>query len=304
MAWCRSVIFLSLCGAAVSVASAGGVTSVLSRQEAPERAQSFKARCALSAGAAKWRIDLINFRAHGNRSKTFAVRSSNGRTFGFCELFAFFALEVNGIPDWKLQLDPSRCREFAEGEARGVEYFLNFDGALVRTRFWMTPDSPTLEGEVRCARQGLSSATNLVVRIGAVPSALDRGASGGWRFEGYRRFAQTRTRRIGPFATRQLSDIQPQDGFFVLGDCDADGTEEGKGNGPVAVLLQDETPGQVEVGPGWMAKLVLQPSPAAAFRFSLLEFSDRRLSNEAFIRRVREVADRADARKSKQEDNR
>lgn len=297
-------LFLSLCGVALPVASAEGVASVLSRQDSPERAQSFKARCALSADEAKWQIDLINFRAHGNRSKTFGVRSSNGRTFGFCELFAFFALEVNGIPDWKLQLDPARCRELAEGESRGVEYFLDFDGAWVRTRFWMTPDSPTLEGEVRCARQGLSPATNLVVRIGAAPSVVERLASGGWRFGGYRRFAQTRVRRIGPFATRQFVDIQPQDGFVVLGDCDADGAEEGQGNGPVAVLLEDETPGQVEVGPGWMVKLVLRPSPTKAFRFSLLEFSDRRLSNDAFIRRVREIADRADARTFEQEDNR
>ena len=300
MARLRFIISLSLCCVAISVASAEGVASVFSCQDSPERAQSFKARCSLSAGEAKWRIDLINFRAHGNRSKTFAVRSSNGRTFGFCELFAFFALEVNGIPDWKLQLDPEKCREFAEGEVRGIEYFLNFDGALVRTRFWMMPNSPALEGEVCCARQGLFPATNMVVRIGAVPSVLERVASGGWRFDGYRRFAQTSTRRIGPFATRQLVDIQPQDRFFVLGDCDADGTEEDKGNGPVAVLLHGETPGQVEVGPGWMAKLVLRPSPATAFRFSFLEFSDRRMSNDEFIRRVQEVADRADARKSEQ----
>ena len=296
----KPILLFALCCTAVSVALAEGMSSMFSRQDSPERAQSFKARCSLSAGEAKWRIDLINFRAHGNRSKTFAVRSSNGRTFGFCELFAFFALEVNGIPDWKLQLDPEKCREFAEGEVRGVEYFLNFDGALVRTRFWMAPNSPALEGEVRCARQGLSPATNIAVRIGAVPSVLDRVASGGWRFDGYRRFAQTSTRRIGPFATRQLVDIQPQDRFFVLGDCDADGTEEGKGNGPVAVLLHGEMSGQVEVGPGWMAKLALRPSPATTFRFSLLEFSDRRMSNDEFIRRVREVADRADARKSEQ----
>lgn len=284
----RSILFvLAICAAGTLCWAKSEVVSDFRRMDSPEHSQSFKARCSLSCGLAKWRMDLINFRAHGNRGKWFGLRSSNGCTFGFCELFSFFSLEVNGIPDWKLQLNPKNCREYVEGDCRGFEYLLNFDGAPVRTRFWMSPDSPYLEGEVRCSLRGQAVATNLVVRLGSIPSFLDRCPTGGWRFDGYRRFVRTSARCLGPLEKRESIDVIPADEFFMMADRDYDGTRDGKGNGPSAVLLRTSSAGRIEVGPGWTTALVLRPNPGEVFRFALLEFADRRTSNDDFERILR-----------------
>lgn len=281
--------FLSVCVGAAWASFAGPVASDFQVKESPDHTQSFRAQCALSSASARWRLDLINFRAHGNRAKSFGVRSANGGTFGFCELFSFFALEVNGIPSWKLQLDPKRCREYAEGARRGVEFVLNFDGAFVRTRFWMSPDSPLLEGEVHGSARGPTPVTNIVVRIGSIPSFLDRRASGGWRFDGYRRMVRTRTRTIGPFETRRSVDLLPDDAFVLFADCDYDGTDEGKGHGPNAVLLRSEASGRLEIGKEWTVTTVWRPNPRCPFRFALVEFADKRMSNREFEKTLKEM---------------
>lgn len=282
------LLVLAVCIASALCGATGEVVSDFRRMDSPERSQSFKARCSMSCATAKWRMDLINFRAHGNRGKWFGLRSSNGAQFGFCELFSFLTLEVNGIPDWKLQLNPKNCREYAEGDRRGFEYLLNFDGVPVRTRFWMAPDSPCLEGEIRCSSRGQTVATNLVVRLGSIPSFLDRCPTGGWRFDGYRRLVRTAGRCLGPFEAKTSVEILPTDGFFMMADRDFDGSGEGKGNGPSAVVLRSPTVGRIEVGPGWTTALVLSPNPRAAFRFALLEFADRRTSNDDFEQMLRE----------------
>ncbi len=280
---------VSVCLFMALASFAGPVVSEFQVKESPDRTQSFLARCAMSSSSAKWRLDLINFRAHGNRPKSFGVRSSNGGTFGFCELFSFFSLEVNGIPSWKLQLEPNRCREYVEGAHRGVEFVLNFDGAFVQTRFWMAPDSPLLEGEVRGSAHGQTPVTNLVVRIGSIPSFLDCKASGGWRFDGYRRIVRTLTRTIGPFNEHRSIDLIPADSFVMFADCDYDGTGEGKGHGPSAVLMRSEALGNLEIGPEWMVTTVCRPDPRRPFRFALAEFAERRMSNQEFEKMLKEM---------------
>lgn len=272
-------------------ATAAEVTSTFEVKESPDRSVARKVVETLSNAEAKWRLNLCNFRAHGNVPRSFAVRADNSRQFGFCELFSFFQMEVNGIPDYKLQLADNRCRAYEENGRKGFEYVLNFDGALVRTRFWMEPDSPFLEGEIKCSKKGLEPVRDLTVKIFAVPSFLDRASTGGWRFKGYRRAVRTATRFLTPGAEKDVA-IRPDDGWFVLMDEDYDGSSERKGNGPSAVLLREPCVGTIRLDDGWLTGVRLTPDPAKPFRFALAEFSATRMSNGDFMKSVEQAEKR------------
>ena len=271
-----AIVLAFACGA-----SPLDVTSTFEVKESPEKSISLKFVEVVSSLHAKWRLEFANNRAHGNVPRRFAVRSCNSKQFGFCGLFSFFRVEANGIPDYKLQLGERACRKYEDGGRKGVEYMLNYDGAPVRTRFWMEPGSPFLEGEIRCSTKGIDLVRSLRVDIAAVPSFLDREQSGGWRFKGYRRAVRTATRTLRAGEGKDVA-IRPDDRWFVLMDDDYDGFGEGRGNGPSAVLLRGACEGRIRLDDGWLTGVQLAPDPSKPFRFALAEFPSVRMSNEAF----------------------
>ena len=275
------LLVLAIVLALVDCASASDVTATLDFKDSPDKSMSMKFVETVSSPQAKWRLEFANYRAHGNMPRRFAVRSCNSKQFGFCGLFSFFRVEANGIPDYKLQLGERACRPYEDSGRKGVEYMLNYDGAPVRTRFWMEPGSPFLEGEIRCSTKGVDLVRNLRVDIAAVPSFLDREQSGGWRFKGYRRAVKTAARTLRAGDGKDVS-IHPDDRWFVLMDEDYDGSGEGKGNGPSAVLLRGACEGRIRLDDGWLTGVQLAPDPSKPFRFALAEFPSVRMSNGAF----------------------
>ena len=65
-------------------------------------------------------------------------------------------------------------------------------------------------------------------------------------------------------------------------DEDYDGSGEGKGNGPSAVLLRGACEGRIRLDDGWLTGVQLAPDPSKPFRFALAEFPSVRMSNGAF----------------------
>ena len=239
----------------------------------------------LSNDCGKWCLLMANRRAHGKDPRKFTLSIDNGRRAGFCKLCGLMHLEVNGYLSRDLQLNRNCVREYADGERKGVEFSLNFDGVVMRTRFWMRPGSPRLWAEVCRSGKSLEPVADVKVGLTALPSFLEV-MNGKSRFDGYRRSVRTASRCVKP-CKRASVPIRTDDHYFIFQDEDYDGSAIDKGVGPVAVFLEADCKGCVRLNDGWLTDLCLTPNPKKPLRFSLLEYPEERVSNDEFERRVR-----------------
>ena len=232
-----------------------------------------------------YRLTFANKRAHGDKGRLFKMRIDNGLQSGFSGLISAFALTVNGIDAERLQLAAGRFGEWAADDGgRGIKFTLNFDGAWVDIRFWMRPDSPILFGEVAPSEEArqLSAITNAVVRITSIPSFLECGNGRKTRFYDYARQVRTATRLLD-LPPNRTEAIAPNDGFFIMQDGDYDGSAEDKGRGPSATWPLAPVVGRITLNNSWTTKVEYRPDRSGPFRFALLEFKSRRLSNEDML---------------------
>ena len=227
----------------------------------PDVKTLFAASADISNGVGKWHLGMKNLRSHGVAPRKFSFSTGNGRQNGFSGLISSVALEVNGIPWEKLLVRERGVRQWSPpGDRRGVEMFFNFDGVPVRVRASMAPGSPTLDFEITPSARGQAAPTSMVVRVSSIPV------------------------KSGKFA------LDAGERVFVMEDADYDGASEGRGHGPSAVLLADATSGFAHVNDSWTVDIRFAPDPSKTFRFSLLEWPERRVSNADFEREAAAVA--------------
>lgn len=256
----------------------------------PDVKTLFAASADISNGVGKWHLGMKNLRSHGVAPRKFSFSTGNGRQNGFSGLISSVALEVNGIPWEKLLVRERGVRQWSPpGDRRGVEMFFNFDGVPVRVRASMAPGSPTLDFEVTPSARGQAAPTSMVVRVSSIPSFLDCGSGRPTRFFGYRRQVHTEKRLMGPVKSGKFA-LDAGERVFVMEDADYDGASEGRGHGPSAVLLADATSGFAHVNDSWTVDIRFAPDPSKTFRFSLLEWPERRVSNADFEREAAAVA--------------
>ena len=239
----------------------------------------------ISNALARWRPAIGLSRAHGESPRSLHTSCNRGKRYGYCGLIDFVNAKVNGVPFRRLEPKPGWTREYAaEDGKKGFEYALNYDGATVRYRYWMEPDSPRLFCEVRCSNNSQTPIENIEVYLSCIPSKLvvNNGKS---RFGGYRRAVKTAARYLEP-RQRSSIPITPDDKYFVFLDEDFDGTAADKGMGPSACFLETPCEGVIELTDGWTTRLVFKPDPAKPFVFSLLEYPDERVPNEEFFNRL------------------
>ena len=273
-------------GMFASIALLATVVVNLDVRHAPKTAVLDEACATLSTEQARWSFSIRNMRAHGDEGRSFRFTGGNGLGSGFCNLASPLGLTVNGISWSKLQLDPGTVRRFSGEKTEGVEFTLCFDGALVNLRASMREGSPTLDWEVRPLTTGSRPVTNVDVRVSAIPSHLRTGEG---RFFGYRRQVRTDLRLLPPQKSGKI--VLPGDErLFVFEDAEFDGSAEGRGHGPSAVLLPDPTGGHVALNDSWITEVHFVPDPAKPFRFSLFESPGRRLSNAEFEKQVKALA--------------
>lgn len=146
---------------------------------------------------------------------------------------------VNGIPFADVQLGSANLRDFASGNKRGFEYALNFNGAKVWLRLFMSPKSPILWGELETDPASPVPITNATLRLNGIPSKLIRDR----RKETmpYARQLRTNTRVISlPEDAKQAKmtfDLEVEDVFFLAQDANFDGSAEDRGVGPCLMLV-------------------------------------------------------------------
>ena len=288
-------MLLAAVAALILPSAYGAGDSVVVRFDAkpkPDVKTLFAASADISNAAGKWQFGVKNLRAHGNAPRRFSFATGNGRQNGFSGLISSVALEVNGIPWEKLLVHERGVRQWSPpGDRRGVEMFFNFDGVPVRVRASMAPGSPTLDFEITPSTRGQMAPTSMVVRVSSIPSFLDCGSGKPTRFFGYRRQVRTEKRRIGPVKSGKFA-LDAGERVFVMEDADYDGASEGRGQGPSAVLLADATPGFAHVNDSWTVDMRFTPDPSKTFRFSLLEWPEKRVSNADFEREAAVFATR------------
>lgn len=271
------------------VQAADVVTVMFAKKENPNNETLLDVASSFGNASGKWRVSLKNKRAHGNRGRYFQFLTENGITSGYSALIGSVALTVNGISWDRLQLKEKNARRYSGKDgSEGFEFMLNFDGAPVRLRATMRPGSPSLDWELMPSVKGLTPVTNIDVRVAAIPSFLDCGHGKPTRFSGYRRQVRTDRRLLPP----QKGGKVAFDGerVFILEDADYDGSAADKGNGPCAVVLSEPTAGYVGLNDGWTTDLHFKPDPTKPFRFSMIEYPDRRFSNAEFEKHVSTVA--------------
>jgi|LSQX01.1.fsa_nt_gb hypothetical protein len=264
------------------------VTVQWSKRENPSREALFSANATLGNAKAMWSSSLSNMRAHGANGRHLQYSVVSGKTSGFCGLISSLGLTVNGI-DWrKLQVNPENVSQWKSGDADGFEFTLNFDGAPVRIRTWMEPESPLLQFEISGSTNGLRTVTNMTVRVSAIPSFLDCGNGKPTRFFGYRRQIGTERRLMAP---RKLGSekLDGTERLFVFEDADYDGSAEDRGKGSSAVILNEPARGQASINDSWTGEIHFWPNPSKPFRFALLDMAHVRIDNEAFFKKASEM---------------
>ena len=282
----RGFVSVMMVGVALGAFAADDpVVVTLTTREAPDTATLFRGQATVGNSRANWSLGLDNKRAHGNEGRHLKFSVANGKTFGYSALINPVKLTVNGIPWNKLQVKPKNLRKWADGVREGVEFMLNFDGAPVRVRASMTPGSPWLDFEVKPSAKGLTPVTNILVGVSSIPSFLDCGHGKPTRFDRYRRSVRTASRYLKPQKTGRIP-LQADDRYYVMMDEDYDGSSEDKGMGPCAVRSEGPVAGDVDLNDGWVTSVWFKPDPTKPFRFSMIEYPDRRFSNAEFEKKV------------------
>ena len=282
----------AILAAAQSAAAADSVMCSLTKRENPDMKTLLSVSASLSNAENIYGFGFSNKRAHDSSSRKLNMAVSNGLQNGFSALVNSFALTVNGIEANKLQVKEGSFRKLSgKNGAEGFVFSLNFDGVPVDVRFAMRPGSPILFGDVSVSqgKQLLTPITNVVVKITAIPSFLDCGSGRPTRFSKYARQVQTDKRLIA-LPPNKTEKMLPDDRFFILQDGEYDGSAKDKGNGPSAVWAMDsEVPGRIVLNDSWTTHVEFKPDLSRPFRFAMLEFKSRRVSNGEMLSLVRKL---------------
>ena len=229
-------------------------------------------------------ISFSNKRAHGKDGRQFHMSVGNGLQSGFSGLVKTIAVSVNGIDARRLQLKKEKFRQWSgpDGE-QGVKFALNFDGAWVDLSFSMRPGSPVLWCEMAKSsdERQFSPVTNVAIKVTAIPSFLECGSGRKTRFYKYARQVRTAGRLLS-LPPNRTESILPADTYFIMQDGEYDGSADGKGRGPSATWPVAPTKGVITLSDSWTTSVEYRPDLSRPFRFALLEYKSKRMSNDEF----------------------
>lgn len=192
------------------------------------------------------------------------------------------AIAVNGQTHRDLEILPTDVVPWAQGEARGYEIKLNFRDAPCVLRVSLKPGSYNLRFEL--VPDDKAKVSSAKVSVSAVPSFFEV-PNGKTRFDGYRREIVTAKRTLRGEKGAKPVDLDAEDGYVVFRDADYDGSGDGKGVGPCAVIADFGVARRIRAGvsDSCRSDVAFELKPDfRAFRFALYQDLDRPCANSAF----------------------
>ncbi|MBR2425736.1 MAG: hypothetical protein IKB16_03245 [Lentisphaeria bacterium] len=218
---CKCVLTL-LAVAAAAVLSAGPVNTEL-KKGAMYRPDTklFWRNMSYSNGLGRYTMALSISKPVGNKPQQ-ASFGFTGGGFGFCDKARAFDLTVNGISIRKLNFQEKDFSLWSEGDQKGVEVKMNFDGAKIVTRFYMRPDSPILWGKVYVANDTLEPVQRVKFSATCLPSILAK-INGKVKFHNvYQRKVKTPFKEYS--ASNTVQAVSAAENSFIFYDALYDGS--------------------------------------------------------------------------------
>lgn len=212
-------------------------------------------------------------RWHATPEKLPKTEIRYGGQTGFTGLSPFLRLVVNDIPETKILLDDSRFTSWEEGDRRGFEIRMNFDGVFLRLRFYMRPDSPVLWAVLLPEPTSLTPMRRCELTFTALPSKLLKDQADKVLWSGkdvYQRSFQTNERRLTP--EQRSTVLTPSETQIVFQDDINDGAGPDRGAGPCLLVLKHDGVAKAvaEPGNGWLSRVKVTLAPEfQAFHFGL-----------------------------------
>ena len=208
----------------------------------------------------------------------------NGKRASFTSLVNWLKIKVNGIDFSRLPIQKENVKLWQDGEKKGFEFALNFDGAKMLFRLYMRPDSGVLWGELLPALNTLEPVKTASISFTCLPSLLAMKDKKVLFNNVYHHEAKTPAKTYGQYPQGQA--ITAADTYFVFYDTQFDGSSDDKGIGPCMVIADTETMqnGKLHQPNAWTATVEYNLKPDfKIFKFGIWQ-KNSRISNADFFK--------------------
>ena len=208
--------------------------------------------------------------------------------FGFCALTNFLNMTVNGYNNSEISPKASDLTAWQEKDKAGMDLKLNFDGTRLTLRLYMRDDSPVLWGKIIADKKSsIEPIKTIRVRFSAIISILAKVNKKVAFWNVYERMAITPARTLTQ--QKKAWQLTPADTYLVLQDNKFDGSGEGKGQGPVMMILDYKAVknAKLELDNRWTTCVDLELKPDfTEFEFGLWQQKSA-ISNKAFAEKLK-----------------
>lgn len=170
-----------------------------------------------------------------------------------------FQLQVNGLSSRVLQISEERIQRWADEKsgAAGCEILLNFDGAKIRIRIFMIPNSPLLQLSLFPSPDSIEPINSIELSTHACIK-LNKDPQTRWMVEAYAREVVTPKRVI----TESKGVLLDSDeNALVMRDRVDDGSDPDKGEGPGYLIFDPSAISKATLTNGVYQQLVLNIKP-------------------------------------------
>lgn len=171
-----------------------------------------------------------------------------------------------------------------DGEKKGFEFALNFDGAKMLLRLYMRPDSGVLWGELQPAQDTLEPVKTASISFACLPSLLAMKDKKVLFHNVYNHEAKSPAKIYKQHPQGQT--ITAADKYFIFYDTQFDGSSDDKGIGPCMVIADTDImqSGKLHQPNAWVVTVDYTLKPDfKTFRFGIWQ-KNSRISNADFFK--------------------
>lgn len=208
----------------------------------------------------------------------------NEKRASFTSLVTWLKIKVNGIDFSRLPIQKENVNLWQDGEKKGFEFALNFDGAKMLLRLYMRPDSGVLWGELQPAQDTLEPVKTASISFACLPSLLAMKDKKVLFHNVYNHEAKSPAKIYKQHPQGQT--ITAADKYFIFYDTQFDGSSDDKGIGPCMVIADTDImqSGKLHQPNAWVVTVDYTLKPDfKTFRFGIWQ-KNSRISNADFFK--------------------